>query len=101
MKKKNEHISIKSNLILYQTEDGKTRIEVRMQGETVWLTLSQMAELFQVDKSGISRHLKNIYETGELRTEATIANFATVQQEGSRSVHRGLEYYNLGAIISG
>jgi len=63
---------------LYQTEDGKTKIEVRLQGETVWLTLNQMAELFQVDKSGISRHLKNVYQTGELRTEATIANFATV-----------------------
>src|SRR3990172_2362442 len=100
MKKKNENIQIKSGLILYQTEDGKTRIEVRLQGETVWLTLSQMAELFQVDKSGISRHLKNIYETGELRTEATVANFATVQHEGSRSVQRALEYYNLDAIIS-
>ena len=100
MKKMNQHIPIKSGLILYQTEDGKTRIEVRLQGETVWLTLSQMAELFQVDKSGISRHLKNIYETGELRTEATVANFATVQHEGSRSVQRALEYYNLDAIIS-
>src|SRR3990170_3577784 len=100
MKKKNEHIPVKSELILYQTEDGKTRIEVRLQGESVWLTLSQMAELFQVDKSGISRHLKNIYETGELRPEATIANFATVQQEGSRSVQRALEYYSLDAIIS-
>lgn len=100
MKKKNEQVPVKSELILYQTEDGKTRIEVRLQGETVWLTLSQMAELFQVDKSGISRHLKNIYETGELRIEATVANFATVQQEGSRSVQRALEYYNLDAIIS-
>ena len=78
MKKKKEHIPVKSELILYQTEDGKTKIEVRLQGETVWLTLNQIAELFQVDKSGISRHLKNIYQTGELRTEATIANFATV-----------------------
>lgn len=100
MKKKNEQVPVKSELILYQTEDGKTRIEVRLHGETVWLTLSQMAELFQVDKSGISRHLKNIYETGELRTEATIANIATVQQEGSRSVQRALEYYSLDAIIS-
>src|SRR3989304_974977 len=100
MKKKEEQTPTKSELILFQTEDGKTRIEVRLQGETVWLTLSQMAELFQVDKSGISRHLKNIYETGELRTEATVANFATVQHEGSRSVQRALEYYNLDAIIS-
>ena len=78
MKKKKEQTPTKSELILYQTEDGKTKIEVRLQGETVWLTLNQIAELFQVDKSGISRHLKNIYQTGELRTEATIANFATV-----------------------
>src|SRR4030067_2422411 len=100
MKKKKEQGSVKSEWILYQTEDGKTKIEVRLQGETVWLTLNQMAELFQVDKSGISRHLKNIYQTGELRTEATIANFATVQKEGSRSVQRALQYYNLDAIIS-
>src|SRR3989339_1062522 len=100
MKKKKEPVSARGELVLYQTEDGKTKIEVRLQGETVWLTLNQMAELFQVDKSGISRHLKNIYQTGELRTEATIANFATVQKEGSRSVQRTVEYYNLDAIIS-
>lgn len=100
MKKKNGYIPTKSDLILYQTEDGKTRIEVRLQDETVWLSLNQMAELFQVDKSGISRHLKNIYETGELGPDATIANFATVQHEGTRNVQRTLEYYNLDAIIS-
>lgn len=98
-KKKNEQ-TIMGELILYQTEDGKTRIEVKLQDETVWLSLNQMAELFQVDKSGISRHLKNIYDTGELRPEATVANFATVQCEGPRSVQRMLEYYNLDAIIS-
>ncbi len=100
MKKKGDSMPIISNLLFYQTEDGQTRLEVRLQGETVWLTLSQMAELFQVDKSGVSRHLKNIYETGELNPAATIANFATVQQEGPRSVQRELEYYNLDAIIS-
>jgi hypothetical protein len=99
MKKKDE-TPTKSDLILYQAEDGKTKIEVRLQGETVWLTLNQMAELFQVDKSGVSRHLKNIYETGELRSDATVAKFATVQQEGSRGVQRTIEYYNLDAIIS-
>ena len=86
--------------LLYVTEDGRTRIEVRTDRETVWLTLGQMAELFQVDKSGISRHLKNIYETGELRREATVAEFATVRQEGDRSVERRLEHFNLDAIIS-
>jgi len=99
-KKGKDRAPVQSELILYQTEDGKTRIEVRLQDETVWLSLNQMAELFQVDKSGISRHLKNIYETGELWPEATIANFATVQQEGSRSIQRAIEYYNLDAIIS-
>lgn len=58
-------------IILYQTEDGRTRIQVRIEDETVWLTIAQMAELFQVDKSGISRHLKNVYDTGELLPEAT------------------------------
>jgi len=87
-------------ILLYQTEDGRTRIRVRMGGETVWLTIAQMAELFQVNKSGISRHLKNIYSTGELRPEATVAKFATVQMEGNRSVQRELEYYNLDAVIS-
>ena len=100
LKKKSAPASGKGEMILYQTEDGKTRIEVKLQDETVWLTLSQMAELFQVDKSGISRHLKNIYGSGELKPEATIANFATVQNEGARSVQRTLEYYNLDAIIS-
>ena len=73
-------------IILYQTEDGRTRIQVRMEAETVWLTIAQMAELFQVDKSGIPRHLKNVYDTGELLPEATVAKFATVRVEGRRSV---------------
>ena len=89
-----------TQILLYQSQDGKARIDVRLVGETLWLTQSQMAELFQVDKSGISRHLESIYETGELAQEATVANFATVQQEGGRQVSRNLEYYNLDAIIS-
>jgi len=87
-------------VLLYQSEDGQTRIEVRLVDETLWLTINQMAELFGVDKSGISRHLSNIYETGELQAEATVARFATVRQEGNRSVRRELEHYNLDAIIS-
>ncbi len=86
--------------LLYQTEDGQTRIQCRFQGDTLWLTQQQMAELFQVDKSGISRHLKNIYESQELAPEATVARFATVQKEGSRQVVRDVEHYNLDAIIS-
>ena len=86
--------------LLYQTEDGRTRIECRFQGETVWLTQQQMAELFDVDKSGVSRHLRNIYESGELSQEATVARFATVQAEGRRQVEREIEHFNLDAIIS-
>ena len=89
-----------TEFLLYQTEDGRIRIETRMQDETVWLTMNQMAELFDVNKSGISRHLRNVYESGELQREATVAKYATVQNEGSRGVTRELEYYNLDAIIS-
>lgn len=89
-----------SAILLYQTEDGRSRVEVRLEQETVWLTQQQMAELFQVDKSGISRHLRNVYETGELPLAGTVAKFATVQDEGGRRVSRELEYYNLDAIIS-
>jgi len=83
--------------LLYQTEDGRSRIEVRMQGETVWLTQQQMAELFQVDKSGISRHLRNIYDSGELPAEAVVAKFATTAADGKTYQ---VEHYNLDAIIS-
>ena len=86
--------------LLYQTQDGRTRIQCRFAGETIWLTQQQMAELFQVDKSRISRHLKNIYEEGELSAEGTVAFYATVRQEGGRQVTRDLEHYNLDAIIS-
>lgn len=87
-------------IIIYQTEDGLTKINVSMQDETVWLSLDQMAELFQRDKSTISRHVRNIYVEGELVREATVANFATVQTEGNRQVERNIEYYNLDVIIS-
>ena len=87
-------------IIFYQSEDGTVRLETRLENETLWLTINQMAELFDVNKSGISRHLKNIFATGELQRQATVANFATVQNEGGRSVERDLEYYNLDAIIS-
>ncbi len=87
-------------IIIYQTEDGLTKINVSMHDETVWLSLDQIAELFQRDKSTVSRHIKNIYDEGELTREATVANFATVQNEGDRSVERNIEYYNLDVIIS-
>ncbi len=88
------------NIILYQTEDGKSRIEVTLCNDTVWLTSDQMAELFQRNKSTISRHIKNVFEDGELNPDSTVAFFATVQNEGDRTVERNLAYYNLDMIIS-
>ena len=89
-----------SQIILYQTEDGETQIQVTMQDETVWLTQKEMAELFQRDKSVISRHINNVFNEGELDRESTVANIATVQQEGNRTITREVEYYNLDVIIS-
>lgn len=89
-----------SNIIMYTAEDGLTKIEVTFDEDTVWLSLDQMAELFQRDKSTISRHIKNIFTEGELRPEATVAKFATVQTEGNRQVTRDIDYYNLDVIIS-
>ena len=89
-----------SSIILYQTEDGRTRVDVQFKGETAWLSLNQMAELFQRDKSVISKHIKNAFAEGELRAEATVAKFATVQAEGGRTVSRDIEFYNLDVIIS-
>ena len=86
----------RGQFLVFQAEDGSAKLEVRLQGETIWLSINQMAELFCVDKSGISRHLKNVFETGELQRESTVAKLATVQSEGHRSVSRDLEYYNLG-----
>ena len=90
----------RGQILLYQTPDGVSRIEVKLQGETVWLTLDQMAELFQRNKSTISRHIKNVFDEGELQKEATVAFFATVQSEGDRQVSRDIAFYNLDMIIS-
>jgi len=89
----------KSNIIIYTTEDGLSKIETTFDGDTVWLSIDQMAELFQRDKSTISRHIKNIYSEEELVQEATVAYFATVQNEGNRQVERSICYYNLDVII--
>ena len=89
--------SLHSEIVLYQTEDGKTKIEVRLQDETVWLSLNQMAELFQRDKSVISRHIRNVFEEGELRPESVVANFATTAAD--RKIYQ-VDYYNLDVIIS-
>lgn len=86
-----------TELIIYQTEDGQTKIDVRMEDETVWLSLDQMAELFQRDKSTISKHIKNIFEDGELNKNSVVANFATTAADGK--TYR-VDYYNLDIVIS-
>lgn len=88
------------HFIIFKTEDDKVEVDVRFQDETVWLTLDQMSTLFDRDKSTISRHIKNVFDEGELEYAATVAKFATVQTEGSRQVERELDYYNLDVIIS-
>lgn len=88
------------NMLIYQSEDGKIKIDVRFEGETAWLSLEQMSMLFGRDKSTISRHIKNVFEEGELNLNSTVAKFATVQMEGSRTIERNIDYYNLDVIIS-
>lgn len=85
---------------VYQTEDGKLKIDVRFEGETVWLTQQHMAELFQTTVPNVSMHLRNVFAEGELQPAATIKESLTVRREGGRSVQRRVEFYNLDAIIS-
>ena len=89
-----------SQIIIYQTEKGETKLEVRLENETVWLTQKLMAELFQTTIPNINIHLKNIFDEGELDPKATIKDFLIVRLEGNREVNRTIEYYNLDAIIS-
>ena len=86
-----------SEVIIYQTEDGLTKIEVNMKDDTVWLSLEQMADLFQRNKSTISRHIKNIFSDGELKRDSVVANFATTASDGKTYQ---VDYYNLDVIIS-
>jgi hypothetical protein len=90
----------KSDLLFYQTEDGRARIEVRFQDETAWLNQKQMAELFQVSVPTVNEHIRNIFREGELRAEPTIRKFRIVQKEGSREVVREVDHFNLDVIIS-
>ena len=87
----------KSNMIIYTTEDGLTKIETTFDEDTVWLSIDQMAELFQRDKSTISRHIKNVFSEGELQRESVVANFATTAADGKTYQ---VDYYNLDVIIS-
>lgn len=89
-----------SDILLYQTEDGTTKIQVQLTENTVWLTQADMMELFHTSKSNISEHIKHIYNEGELRPDSTVRKFRTVRKEGKRQVERELEYYNLDVIIS-
>ena len=89
-----------NQIIIYQTEDGQTQIDVRLENDTVWLTQAQMAELFETDRTSIVRHINNIYKVEELDRESTCAKIAQVQVEGKRNVKRNIPYFNLDMIIS-
>ena len=89
-----------TEILLYNTPNGKVKVEIYLQNETVWLSQQKMADLFGVDRSVVTKHLANIYSENELNKEATCAKIAQVQQEGNREVTRNIEYYNLDAIIS-
>lgn len=89
-----------SQIVIYQTESGQTKIDVRLENETVWLTQKLMAELFQTTPQNITIHLKNIFEEGELQEDTTCKDFLQVQKEGNRMVERNQKFYNLDAIIS-
>jgi len=87
-------------IVIYQSADGSTATVVRLEGETVWLSQKQMAELFDKDVRTINEHIINAFEEGELAREATLRNFRIVRQEGQRQVEREIEHYNLDVIIS-
>ena len=96
-----KEIQVKNGeFLIYRTEDGSVKLDVRLQDETLWMTQKLMAELFQVKPQNITIHLKNIYAEGELTEEATCKEFLQVQKEGSRLVERRQKFYNLDAIIS-
>ena len=91
---------LNGDIIIYQTEDGLTKIDVKIENETVWLSQQQMAELYNTTKQNISLHIKNIFDEDELSEESTVKEFLTVQKEGNRAVERKVKYYNLDMIIS-
>lgn len=94
-------MDLKANeIIIYNLPDGKTKIDVKMSEETVWLTQNQMIKLFQSTKQNVSLHINNIYEEGELEESSTVKEYLTVQKEGTREVNRKIKYYNLDVIIS-
>lgn len=90
----------KGDIIIYQTDDGIVRLDVRLEDKTVWLTQQQMAELYESSRANVVEHIKHIYAEGELQEEATCRKFRQVRQEGNRNVTREIPYYNLDLIIS-
>jgi len=91
---------MKNEIILYQSKDLTTRIEVQVENESVWLNRSQIASLFNRDVKTIGKHINNVFKEGELQKTSTVAKFATVQNEGGRNIERQIEHYNLDIIIS-
>lgn len=89
-----------NEILIYQSEDGKTKLDIKLENETLWLTQKEMADLFQVTVPTVNEHIKNIFLDGELEEERTIRNFLIVRQEGQRKVQRNIEHYNLDMIIS-
>ena len=89
-----------NKIVIYQTEDGQTQIDVRLENETVWLTQAQLAELFEKTPQNITMHIGNAYKEGELDRDSTCKEYLQVQQEGKRTVSRTVKYYNLDVIIS-
>ena len=90
----------KGEILIYSSDDGVTKIDVRLEDETVWLTQQQLADLYHTSKSNVSEHITNIFKEGELDEAATVRKFRTVQIEGGRNVERNLLHYNLDMIIS-
>lgn len=90
----------KGEIVIYKTAKNEVELRVRFEKETVWLNLNQIAHLFDTDKSGISRHVKNVYQSGELNADSTVAKITTVQKEGKREIKRSIEYFNLDVILS-
>ena len=99
MKKNGKEIK-KGEIVIYKTAKNEVDLKVRLEKETVWLNLNQIGYLFDTDKSGISRHIANIYGSGELKRNGTVAKIATVQKEGAREVNRNVEYFNLDVVLS-
>ncbi len=93
-------MDLNNQIVIYQTEDGQTQVDVRMENETVWLTQAQMVELFQTTKQNVSLHVGNVFKDGELEQKSTVKEYLTVQKEGERKVTRKVKYYNLDVIIS-